>query len=449
MHETQDTMTTSPTRAFLVGVKLKGELQSDAESSLEELRRLAETAGMEVLAEIIQSRETPDPAYFIGRGKLEELEAIVSELKVEAVIFDNDLTPAQTRNLEKALDIVVVDRTSLILQIFAQRAQTKAAKLQVDLAQLQYALPRLTRLWTHLSRLGTGGGTAGGSAGRAGGVVRGPGETQLQIDRRLIRTQISRVKKALQKVEKHRRVQRKQRQEMINVSLVGYTNAGKSTLFNALTSEKRLAEDKLFATLDPTTRTLDLPDNQHVLLSDTVGFLKKLPHHLVAAFKATLEEVAEADLLLHIVDVAHPEAESQIDAVDEVLKELGALERPTLMLFNKIDLLEEEGHIQLFQSKYPDSLAISAQNGAGLEALKELLAERFSVQDVDVSLALSYQDGKALDYLYKHGEVFDTDYQGESIKVKAKLPQRYLKALDRLTTNSTAVILDSKADSQG
>ena len=357
---------------------------------------------------------------------------------MEAVIFDNDLTPAQTRNLEKALDIVVVDRTSLILQIFAQRAQTKAAKLQVDLAQLQYALPRLTRMWTHLSRLGTGaGGTAGVSAGRAGGVVRGPGETQLQIDRRLIHAQISRVKKALQKVEKHRRVQRKQRQEMINVSLVGYTNAGKSTLFNALTSEKRLAEDKLFATLDPTTRLLDLPDNQRVLLSDTVGFLKKLPHHLVASFKATLEEVAEADLLLHVVDVCHPEAESQIDAVDEVLKELGALERPTLMLFNKIDLLEEEGHIQLFQSKYPDSLAISAQNGVGLEALKDLLTERFSIQDVDVSLALSYQDGKALDYLYKHGEVLDTDYQGESICVKAKLSQRYLKALERLTTNST------------
>ena len=323
MHETQDTMTTSPTRAFLVGVRLKDELQSDAESSLEELRRLAETAGMEVLAELIQPKEKPDPAYFIGRGKLEELEAIVSELKVEAVIFDNDLTPAQTRSLEKILDIVVIDRTSLILQIFAQRAQTKAAKLQVDLAQLQYALPRLTRMWTHLSRLGTGaGGTAGVSAGRAGGVVRGPGETQLQIDRRLILSQISRVKKALQKVEKRRRVQRKQRQEMINISLVGYTNAGKSTLFNALTSENRLAEDRLFATLDPTTRPLDLPDNRHVLLSDTVGFLKKLPHHLVAAFKATLEEVAEADLLLHVVDVSHPEAESQIDAVNEVLKEL-------------------------------------------------------------------------------------------------------------------------------
>ena len=447
MHEIYDTMKASPTRAFLVGVKLKDELQSDAESSLEELRRLAETAGMEVLAEIIQPKETPDPAYFIGRGKLEEAEAIVSELKVEAVIFDNDLTPAQTRNLEKALDIVVVDRTSLILQIFAQRAQTKAAKLQVDLAQLQYALPRLTRMWTHLSRLGTGGGTAGGSAGRAGGVVRGPGETQLQIDRRLIHSQISRVKKALQKVEKHRRVQRKQRQEMINVSLVGYTNAGKSTLFNALTSEHRLAEDKLFATLDPTTRLLDLPDNRHVLLSDTVGFLKKLPHHLVASFKATLEEVVEADLLLHVVDVAHPEAESQIDAVDEVLKELDAFERPTLMVFNKVDLLENEEYTQLFRNKYPDSLAISAQNGTGLEALKDLLAERFSTQDVEVSIALSYQDGKALDYLYKHGEVFDTDYQGESIKVKAKLPQRYLKALDRLTTNSTTVILNSEIDS--
>ena len=448
MHETYDTMKASPTRAFLVGVKLKDELQTDAESSLEELRRLTETAGMEVLAEIIQPKQTPDPAYFIGRGKLEELEAIFSELKVEAVIFDNDLTPAQTRNLEKILDIVVIDRTSLILQIFAQRAQTKAAKLQVDLAQLQYALPRLTRLWTHLSRLGTGaGGTAGVSAGRAGGVVRGPGETQLQIDRRLIHTQISRVKKALQKIEKHRRVQRKQRQEMVNVSLVGYTNAGKSTLFNALTSEKRLAEDKLFATLDPTTRTLDLPDNQHVLLSDTVGFLKKLPHHLVAAFKATLEEVVEADLLLHVVDVAHPEAESQIDAVDEVLKELGAFERPTLMLFNKVDLLEDEEYTQLFRSRYPDSLATSAQDGTGLEALKDLLAERFSTQDVEVSIALSYQDGKALDYLYKHGEVFDTDYQGESIRVKAKLPQRYLKALGRLTTNSTAVILDPKIDS--
>ncbi|MCZ6676858.1 MAG: GTPase HflX, partial [Candidatus Poribacteria bacterium] len=382
----------------------------------------------------------------------EELEALIGELKAEAILFDNDLTPAQTRNLEKTLDTIAIDRTSLILQIFAQRAQTKAAKLQVDLAQLQYALPRLTRMWTHLSRLGTGtggtagvsigraggaGGTAGMSVGGAGGAVRGPGETQLQIDRKLIRGQISRVKKALKSVEKHRRVQRSNRQEMVSVSLVGYTNAGKSTLFNALTCGNQLTGDKLFATLDPTTRILDLPDNQRILLSDTVGFIKKLPHHLVAAFKATLEEVAESDLLLHVVDGSHPQAESQIAAVNEVLKELGAFELPTIMLFNKIDLLEQEGQVQLLQSEYPDSLAISAQNGVGLETLKTCLAERFSTSHIDMSLALSYQDGKALDYLYKHGEVLDTDYRGDSIQVKARIPHRYLKALDQLTTNST------------
>jgi GTP-binding protein HflX len=441
MHEGQDTMTISPMRSILVGVKLKAESRSEAESSLEELRRLAETAEMEVLCEVIQPKETPDPAYFIGRGKMEELGTLIDELKAEAIIFDNDLTPAQTRNLEKTLDTIAIDRTSLILQIFAQRAQTKAAKLQVDLAQLQYALPRLTRMWTHLSRLGTGGagGTAGVGSGRASGVVRGPGETQLQIDRRLIRLQISRVKKALQKVEKHRRVQRSNRQEMINVALVGYTNAGKSTLFNALTSGDRLVEDKLFATLDPTTRVIDLPDNQRLLLSDTVGFIKKLPHHLVAAFKATLEEVTEADLLLHVVDVSHPQAESQIDAVNAVLNELGCTELPTMMLFNKTDLLQAEGRVQLFQGKYSDSLATSAQNGTGLEELKDLLAKRFSTHAIDISLALSYQDGKALDYLYKHGKVLETNYQGNLIQVKATIPLRHMKALDLLVMNSTYV----------
>ena len=441
MHKGQDTMTISPMRSILVGVKLKTESRSEAESSLEELRRLAETAEMEVLCEIIQSKETPDPAYFIGRGKMEELGTLIDELKAEAIIFDNDLTPAQTRNLEKTLDTIAIDRTSLILQIFAQRAQTKAAKLQVDLAQLQYALPRLTRMWTHLSRLGTGGagGTAGVGSGRASGVVRGPGETQLQIDRRLIRLQISRVKKALQKVEKHRRVQRSNRQEMINVALVGYTNAGKSTLFNALTSEDRLVEDKLFATLDPTTRVIDLPDNQRLLLSDTVGFIKKLPHHLVAAFKATLEEVTEANLLLHVVDVSHPQAENQIDAVNAVLNELGCTELPTMMLFNKIDLLQAEGRVQLFQGEYSDSLATSAQNGTGLEELKNLLAKRFSTRAIDISLALSYQDGKALDYLYKHGKVLETNYQGNLIQVKARIPRRHMKALNLLVMNSTYV----------
>ena len=303
---------------------------------------------------------------------------------------------------------------------------------------MQYAPPRLTRMWTHLSRLATGGGgSASVGAGRVSGAARGPGETQIQSDRTLIRGQISRIKKALKEVEKHRRVQRSNRQEMIKVSLVGYTNAGKTTLFNALTAENQLAEDKLFATLDPTTRIVELSDNQRILLTDTVGFIKKLPHQLVAAFKATLEEVTEADLLLHVVDISHPQAEDQIDAVDGVLKELGALEIPTIMLFNKMDLLEWEGELQLFPSKYPDSLRISALTGDGLEKLKAHLAERFSAYDVDMSLALSYQDGKALDYLYKHGEVFGTDYQGDSIQVKARIPRRYLKSLDRLMPHST------------
>ena len=442
MQSMHETMTSVPQRAILVGVKLKNELRSEVEDSLKELGQLAATAGMEVLCEVMQPKDAPDPAYFIGRGKVDELNALIGELKADVIIFDHDLTPAQTRNIEKVLEtIVAVDRTGLILEIFVQRAQTKEAKLQVELAQLQYALPRLTRLWTHLSRLATGGGgSTSTGAGRAGGAVRGPGETQIQTDRMLIRGQISRLKKALKEVEKHRRVQRNDRQEMTKVSLVGYTNAGKSTLFNALTAENRLAEDKLFATLDPTTRIVELPDNQRMLLTDTVGFIKKLPHQLIAAFKATLEEVTEADLLLHLVDVSHPQAQSQIDAVNGVLKELGAIEIPTIMLFNKMDLLEGEAPLRLFQSDYPDSLGISALTGDGLEQLKALLAERFSAHDIDMSLTLSYQDGKALDYLYKHGEVFGADYQSNSIQVKARIPQRYLKSLDRLMTHSTYVM---------
>ena len=428
-------------RVVLVAVKLKTQLRSDVEDSLEELGQLAETAGLEVLCTIVQPRETPDPAFFIGEGKIAELGALISEAGADAVVFDNELTPAQTRNIEKTLDTVAIDRTSLILDIFAQRAQTKEAKLQVELAQLEYALPRLTRLWTHLSRLATGGGGSSAvGAGRTGGAVRGPGETQLQIDRNLIRAQVMRRKKALKTVEKQRRVQRSSRSEMIKVSLVGYTNAGKSTLFNALTGENRLAEDRLFATLDPTTRVVDLPDNRQFLLTDTVGFIKKLPHHLVAAFKATLEEVAEADLLLHVVDGSHPQAETQIEAVNSVLKSLNAHDISTVVLLNKMDLFENEEQSQLLRIKYPDSLEISARTGAGLDQLKIGLAERFASHDLDMSLILSYRDGKALDYLYKHGEVFEADYGGNAIQVKARLPHRYLKALDPLVAHSTYVL---------
>jgi len=438
MSETHHLTIPSPQRVVLVGVKLKTQLKSDVEDSLEELGQLAETAGFEVLYKIVQPRDTPDPAHFIGAGKLKELGALMSEAGADAAVFDNELTPAQTRNIEKALDTVAIDRTSLILEIFAQRAQTKEAKLQVELAQLQYALPRLTRMWTHLSRLATGGGgsTAVG-AGRTGGAVRGPGETQLQIDRNLIGAQILRLQKSLKAVEKQRRVQRSSRSEMIKVSLVGYTNAGKSTLFNALTGENRLAENRLFATLDPTTRVVDLPDNRQILLTATVGFIKKLPHHLVAAFKATLEEVAEADLLLHVVDGIHPQAEAQVESVNDVLKSLNANDIPTIILLNKSDLSENEEQPQLLRFKYPDSLRISAQTGAGLEKLKTELADQFASTDIDMLLRLSYRDGKALDYLYKHGEVFEADYGGNAIRVQARLPHRYLKALNQLAAHST------------
>ena len=418
-----------PSRAILVGVNLRCTLMHETEESLQELRQLTETANIEVVCETIHPRRVPNPTYFIGEGKVEELKALGAELQADAIIFDEELSPAQTRNIENTIDIATIDRTGLILQVFAQRALTKEARLQVALAQLEYALPRLTRMWTHLSRLATS--TGGGG----GGYLRGPGETQLEMDRRWIRRHISQVKKALGTVEKRRQVQRQNRSEKIKVSLVGYTNAGKSTLFNALTGESVLAEDKLFATLDSTTRRVNLSDRhtrgQQILLSDTVGFIKKLPHQLVASFKATLEEVTEADLLLHVVDVSHPEAEAQITAVNEVLEELDATDMPTVMVFNKIDNLETEEELQILRSLYPDALPISAQRGDGIEPLKEALSNRFAECGTMLSLSIPYAEGKALDLLYKHGTVLDTEYAAEAVYVKARVPSRYLKSVEQ------------------
>ena len=400
----------------------------EAEESLQELRQLAETAGIEVVCETIQPRNAPNPTYFIGEGKVEELKPLIEELYADAIIFDEELSPAQNRNLEKALDVATIDRTGLILQVFAQRALTKEARLQVALAQLEYALPRLTRMWTHLSRLATGGG--------GGRHLRGPGETQLEMDRRWVRRNIAQVRKALEAVEKQRHVQRRNRSEKIKVSFVGYTNAGKSTLFNRLTGESVLAEDKLFATLDSTTRKVDLPQKQQILLSDTVGFIKKLPHQLVAAFKATLEEVVEADLLLHVVDVSHPEAEAQIAAVNVVLNELNATDIPMFMVFNKIDNLETEEDLQILRCQYPDAHLISAQRGDGVAALMDALANRFAELGTNLSLSIPYTEGKALDLLYKHGTVLNTEYATEAILVKARMPNRYLKSVSQFLVAS-------------
>ena len=430
MPELYDTRTPNPpSRAILVGIKLRDNSMHETEESLQELQQLAETAGIEVVCTTIQPRNRPNPTYFIGEGKVqEELKPLVEELDADAVIFDEELSPAQNRNLERVLEVATIDRTGLILQVFAQRALTKEARLQVALAQLEYALPRLTRMWTHLSRLATGG---GGSR-----RLRGPGETQLEMDRRWVRGNIAHVRKALDAVEKQRHVQRRNRSEKIRVSFVGYTNAGKSTLFNALTGETVLAEDKLFATLDSTTRKLNLPQKQQILLSDTVGFIKKLPHQLVAAFKATLEEVLEADLLLHVIDVSHPEAEAQIAAVNVVLDELQATDIPMLMIFNKIDKLKSDEELHLLQCQYPDALPISAQRGDGIPALVEALAHRFAERGTNLSLSIPYTEGKVLDLLHKHGTVLDTEYTAEAVHVKARLPNRYLKSVSQFLVSS-------------
>jgi GTP-binding protein HflX len=429
MPELYDTRAPNPpSRAILIGIKLRDNLMHETEESLQELHQLAETAGIEVVYESIQSRNMPKPTYFIGEGKVEELKPLVEELDADAIIFDEELSPAQNRNLERALEVATIDRTGLILQVFAQRALTREARLQVALAQLEYALPRLTRMWTHLSRLATGGG--------GGRHLRGPGETQLEMDRRWVRRNIGHVRKALESVEKQRQTQRRNRSEKIKVSLVGYTNAGKSTLFNALTGETVLAEDKLFATLDSTTRKVDLPQKQQILLSDTVGFIKKLPHQLVAAFKATLEEVSEADLLLHVVDVSHPEAEAQIAAVNVVLEELDATHIPMFMVFNKIDRLKSEEGFQILRSRYPDALPISAQRGDGIADLVDALAHRFGEHGTNLSLSIPYIDGQVLDLLYKHGTVIDTEYTDKAIHVKVRLPSRYLKSVSQFLVSS-------------
>ena len=430
MPELYDTRAPNPpSRAILIGIKLRNNLMHETEESLQELQQLAETAGIEVVSATIQPRNVPNPTYFIGEGKVEELKPLIEELNADAIIFDEELSPAQNRNLEKALEVATIDRTGLILQVFAQRALTKEARLQVALAQLEYALPRLTRMWTHLSRLATGGG--------GGRHLRGPGETQLEMDRRWVRRNIAHVRKALDAVERQRHTQRRNRSEKIKVSLVGYTNAGKSTLFNRLTGETVLAEDKLFATLDSTTRKLDLPQKQQILLSDTVGFIKKLPHQLVAAFKATLEEVLEADLLLHVIDVSHPEAEAQIDAVNVVLEELDATDIPMFMVFNKIDRLKsDDEELHILQCQYPDALPISAQRGDGVPALIDALAQRFAKRGEDISLCIPYTEGKALDLLHKHGIVLDTEYTAEFVYVKARLPNRYLKSVSQFLVSS-------------
>ena len=396
--------------AILVGVVLPSQDHNlPLEYNLAELERLAETAGARVLQKYSQQLKSITPATLIGRGKVEEIEAGVRELHPDLVIVDEDLTPAQQRNLETAFKIRVIDRSQLILDIFARRARSHEGKLQVELAQLEYLLPRLTRQWTHLSRLGGGIGT------------RGPGETQLEVDRRRIRERIGHLKKRLKTVERTRMLQRKEREEVpfATVALVGYTNAGKSTLMNTLTRAGVFVEDKLFATLDPTTRALRLPNGDKVMLVDTVGFINKIPHSLIEAFKSTLEEVSSADLLLHLVDMTNPLFEEQVQVVEEVLKEIGAGEIPVILAPNKIDVVATVPVQKLKNRGVAGVCPISALNRAGIAELLETIGGILEQGKERFHACFSASQGGLLSLLRERGRIVEESYDGDQVYVTA------------------------------
>ncbi len=407
-----ETFRRAPERVFLVGLELKSRSTWDLQDSLAELEELAATAGGEVVGNGTQKLETPVAGTFIGSGKADEFATQCRQNKVDTVIFDDELSPAQSRNLEEVFECKVLDRTSLILDIFAQRARTREGKLQVELAQLQHLLPRLTRFWGHLSR-------------QKGGIgMRGDGETQLETDRRRVQDRIARISRELEEVRQHRLTQRAGRQRSLwpLASIVGYTNAGKSTLLNQLTGAATLAEDMMFATLDPTTRRLRLPTNQNVLLTDTVGFIRKLPHRLVEAFKATLEEVVQAELLLHVVDLSHPQAEEQILAVNGVLEEIGAAGKPTLMVFNKIDRFESPDLLKQYLERFPGAVGISAKTGEGVADLMIELGAMLRPVREFLDLSIPHDASAVVARLHAVAQVVERDYSGDTARFKARIP---------------------------
>jgi GTP-binding protein HflX len=410
-------------RALLVGIELPSRNHRlPLAYNLQELERLAETAGAAVLGKQHQQIKSISPATLIGRGKVQEIQESVKELRADLVIVDEELTPAQQRNLENAFRVRVVDRSQLILDIFAQRARSNEGKLQVELAQLEYLLPRLTRQWTHLSRLGGGIGT------------RGPGETQLEVDRRRIRERIGHLKQRLRTVERTRSLQRKEREEVpfATVALVGYTNAGKSTLMNALTAAGVFVEDKLFATLDPTNRALRLPNGDKVMLVDTVGFINKIPHSLVESFKSTLEEVSNADLLLHLVDLASPQFEEQIEIAHRVLGEIGAGDIATVLVPNKIDAVDHVPLALLKKYEANEICPISALTGQGIDRLLATVGEILDERKVRFQGVFSQAQGALIAILRERGRIVQETYQGDGIHVTAMVTPKLAGQMRKL-----------------
>ncbi|HAF03363.1 MAG TPA: GTPase HflX [Spartobacteria bacterium] len=433
-------------RALLIGLEKEGVSKWDLRDSMEELAELASSAGAEVVDTVTQKLRKPTAPYYIGKGKAEWIKDSLQDRQVTSVIFNDELSPAQGRNLENLLARKVLDRTQLILDIFAQRARSREGRLQIELAQLQYLLPRLTRMWHHLSR-------------QTGGIgTRGPGETQLEVDRRRVQERIARLERELEAVRKTRAVQRqgRKRHQWPVAAVVGYTNAGKSTLLNLLTGADVVATDRLFATLDPTTRSLVLPNKQRVLLTDTVGFLRKLPHTLIESFKATLEEVSEADLLIHIVDLSHPRVDEQMQAVDNVIKELDAFGKQTLIVFNKIDNLEngaggsratwtgkpervdEPGGESInrelsetYVKRFPGSVAISARTGEGVDKLVQALQEALSSWRLRSRFRIPSNESAVIAEIHRAGHVLELKYEGDDALIVAHVPPDLAQKLER------------------
>ncbi|MEO7454927.1 MAG: GTPase HflX [Gemmatimonadaceae bacterium] len=393
------------------------------EEHLKELERLADTAGAEVVGVLTQQLDRPHPGTYLGKGKIEELKVMVGDKNATLIIFDDELSPSQGKNVEIMVNTRVVDRAELILDIFATRARSSEAKMQVELAQLEYTLPRLTRMWTHLEKF------------RGGIGVRGPGETQLETDRRLINHRIKLLKERLAHVQQNRAVQRQSRAGAFKASLVGYTNAGKSSILRGMTGAADIhVEDRLFATLDPLTREVDLGENAHVLLTDTVGFIRKLPHHLVASFRATLEETRDADLLLHVVDASHTLWEEQRQVVDQVLMELGLTEQQVLLVFNKMDLLSEEDALALQErvvALVPNAVFVSTEAEHGLDPLGRALRHAMRARRPVAEVWLQPSDGKLLAEIHQHGEVLDQRTEGEQMVIRARLPEKLRGRLEQ------------------
>ncbi len=423
-------------QAVLVGVDLARDGTVPVEESLLELALLADTAGADVVDELIQKRDQLDPALFVGSGFVDRVEQRVRALDADLVIFDDDLSPAQVRNLEKRIEVKVVDRSTLILDIFAERAQSKEARTQVELAQLEYLLPRLTRAWSHLSR-------------QVGGIgTRGPGETQLEIDRRLVRTRIAELQKELGRIEKQRETRRKARTEFFQITLVGYTNAGKSTLLNRLADSDLFVEDRLFATLDTATRSVDLPGGPRVLLTDTVGFIRKLPPGIVASFRSSLEEAVVADLLLHVVDMSHPWYEDHISSANTALDELGILHYPTVMAFNKVDRADE-GSADLVRSTYPEGVDFSAKTGEGIENLISALIEKIRSLQVVVDALVPQQHPGLANVVHELGTVLDREYDEQVARFRLRTTSArfgYLAALFRDIPGASVSLVEEPGD---